>query len=83
MNNDISSVSTSVSGTGQSEKANGLAYQHVSEAQAQSQGNDPRPAGDAITLSAQAMGLADNATRTAPVAGRQIGVDSSGSYKLD
>ncbi len=95
--NDISS--TSVSGGGQAQGARPLALADLAnERQEQLPRDYPRQPGDAITLSTQAReieagpgsmaaaqpaGSGDHATQNAPVGNRQIGVDASGSYKLD
>lgn len=95
--NDI--ASTSVSGGGQTPGARPLALADLaSERQEQLPRDYPRQPGDTIALSTQAreieagphamqsaqpVGSGDHTTRSAPVGNRQIGIDASGSYKLD
>jgi RNA polymerase sigma factor for flagellar operon FliA len=93
MSDITSATNTSISG------AKPLALADLaSEKQEQLPRDHPRQPGDTIALSTQAFrgqenpagmppaspaGFWDHSTRTAPVGDRQIGVDASGSYKLD
>ncbi|HEY1728014.1 MAG TPA: hypothetical protein VGG22_06560 [Candidatus Baltobacteraceae bacterium] len=93
MNDIASATNTSVSG------ARPLALADLaSEKQDRLPRDYPRQPGDTIALSTQAFrsqedpssnplappaGFWDHSTRSAPVGDRQIGVDASGSYKLD
>ena len=97
--NDIASVSnTSIGGSGQAGATQSLAYADLaSEKQDRLPRDYPRQPGDTISLSTQAgrsqagaglppeqpMSFWDHAIQSAPVGVRQIGVDPSGSYKLD
>ena len=95
--NDISN--TSVAGGGQTQGARPLALADLaSERQEQLPSDHPKQPGDTIALSTQAREIeagpgsmppaqpasaGDHAARSAPVGNRQIGIDASGSYKLD
>jgi len=95
--NDI--PSTSVSGGGQAQAARPLALADLaSERQEHLPRDYPRQPGDTIALSTQAREIEagpgsvppahpasfwDHAARSAPIGARQIGIDTSGSYKLD
>jgi len=95
--NDI--ASTSLSSGGQAQAARPLALADLAgERQEQLPRDYPRAPGDTIALSTQAReiaagpgayppahpaGVGDHATRSVPIGPRQIGVDASGSYKLD
>jgi hypothetical protein len=95
--NDISS--TSVSGGGQAQGARPLALADLASERKENLPRDyPRQQGDTIALSAQAHQMesgpgskppvqpvspSDQSARSAQVGSRQIGIDASGSYKLD
>ncbi|MGA3037263.1 MAG: hypothetical protein ABSE64_07225 [Vulcanimicrobiaceae bacterium] len=97
--NDIASVSNaSVGGSGQADAARPLAFADLaSEKQDRLPRDYPRQPGDTISLSTQAgksqsgaslppeqpMSFWDHDTKSAPVGDRNIGLDASGSYKLD
>ncbi len=99
MNDIASVTSTSVSGGGQAQATRPLALADLASERKENLPRDyPRQPGDTIALSTQAreieagpakyppaqpVSAGDHSTRSAPIGARQIGVDASGSYKLD
>lgn len=98
MSNIPNVQNSSIAGGGQTDATRPLAFADLaSEKQDRLPADHPRQPGDSIALSTQAlrgesgastppgqpMSFWDHDTKNAPVGARQIGLDASGSYKLD